>query len=444
MALATTTTRTPTVMRCPVCGGLECLCRPRFFAGQLLTEEDLNRLERYIVEKNKLHNRYLHGWGVVCGLEVSCHPCQGYVSVKSGYALSPCGDDMVVCQDEAVNVCELIKKCREDAQRRWDCDPEWPRPAPDCGDQDEPWILYLCYTEQPSRGVTALRGASGASCCSRCSCGGSSSCGCGCHAKTNGMRKNRCHTKQAKTPAQCEPTLTCEGYTFQIQKARPLPPRADARPPGALVSNISECLKELASIQEAVNDLINTGANGVNNIKAALLEYLEHQPVHNCALEQEIRPFTLTVEGGIGGAQVFFRALLRELLRECICSALLPPCPEPVEDDCVPIATITVNCKDGCRVVRVCNWEQRRIVVTFPTIEYWFEVLLRQSGLTELLTRFCCAPLQREGAAFVGETDLVESLLTDAAQNQEQVVTKSIYQKLGEMLKGLLAKFTGQ
>src|SRR6266496_6842089 len=60
---------------CPACGGLECLCRPRFFAGQLLSEEDLNRLDHYIVEKNKLHNRYLHGWGVVCGLDVVCNPC---------------------------------------------------------------------------------------------------------------------------------------------------------------------------------------------------------------------------------------------------------------------------------------------------------------------------------------------------------------------------------
>ncbi len=41
--------------RCPACGELKCLCRPRFFPGQLLTEEDLNRLDRYIVEKNKLH-----------------------------------------------------------------------------------------------------------------------------------------------------------------------------------------------------------------------------------------------------------------------------------------------------------------------------------------------------------------------------------------------------
>src|SRR6266496_2355065 len=98
MALATTTTRIPTVTRCPVCGGLECLCRPRFFAGQLLTEDDLNRLERYIIDKNRLHNRYLVGWGVVCGLEVLCNPCKGFVTLTAGYALSPCGDDIVVCR----------------------------------------------------------------------------------------------------------------------------------------------------------------------------------------------------------------------------------------------------------------------------------------------------------------------------------------------------------
>ncbi len=53
--LSTTTMQDcPPLPECPECGGLECLCRPRFFAGQLLTEQDLNRLESYIVEKNKL------------------------------------------------------------------------------------------------------------------------------------------------------------------------------------------------------------------------------------------------------------------------------------------------------------------------------------------------------------------------------------------------------
>jgi len=172
MPLASTTTRTPSITRCPVCGGLECLCRPRFFAGQLLTEDDLNRLDRYIIAKNRLHNRYLHGWGTVCGLEVACNPCTGFVTVKSGYALSPCGDDIVVCNDQSVNVCELIQYCR---QQQFDCDPLFPLPQPICGDEDQDWILYLCYDEKPSRGITPLQSGRGAACCSKCGCGGSSS-----------------------------------------------------------------------------------------------------------------------------------------------------------------------------------------------------------------------------------------------------------------------------
>ena len=143
---------------CPACGGLECLCRPRFFAGQLLTEEDLNRLDHYIVEKNKLHNRYLHGWGVVCGLEVFCHPCEGQVTVTSGYALSPCGDDIVLCANDSVNVCDLIQRCRE--RERLDCEPPRPAATAECQDVQEQWVLTVCFTEKPSRGVTALRGSS--------------------------------------------------------------------------------------------------------------------------------------------------------------------------------------------------------------------------------------------------------------------------------------------
>ena len=70
----------------------------RFFAGQLLTESELNTEQAYVIAKNRLHNRYLHGWGVVCGLEVVC-ACEGFVHVKSGYAIDPCGNDIIVCKD---------------------------------------------------------------------------------------------------------------------------------------------------------------------------------------------------------------------------------------------------------------------------------------------------------------------------------------------------------
>ena len=49
------------------CSGLQCLERPRFIPGQLLSDADLNDQVSYLLAKNRLHNRYLHGWGVVSG-----------------------------------------------------------------------------------------------------------------------------------------------------------------------------------------------------------------------------------------------------------------------------------------------------------------------------------------------------------------------------------------
>jgi len=162
---STTTMRDcPPLPECPECGGLECLCRPRFFAGQLLTDEDLKRLDRYITEKNKLHNRYLHGWGVVCGLDVVCSPCAGMVQVKSGYALSPCGEDIIVGRDEPVDIGALIRQCRQ-VQKQPDCEPPRSVTSADCANLTEDWVLALCYYETTSRRVTPLKGGSPASGC---------------------------------------------------------------------------------------------------------------------------------------------------------------------------------------------------------------------------------------------------------------------------------------
>jgi hypothetical protein len=69
--------------------------RPRFFAGQLLTEDDLEALSGYVTAKSRLHNRHLFGAGVVCGLQVTCDPCGGgTVRVAPGYALDCCGNDI--------------------------------------------------------------------------------------------------------------------------------------------------------------------------------------------------------------------------------------------------------------------------------------------------------------------------------------------------------------
>src|SRR6266536_1820097 len=102
------------------CGGAGCgMCqsqefvRPRFFAGQLLTEDDLQLLGDYVVAKNRLHNRFLFGEGVVCGLEVTCHPCgDGQVIVQPGYALDCCGNDLTLVCPQILDINAMVAELR--------------------------------------------------------------------------------------------------------------------------------------------------------------------------------------------------------------------------------------------------------------------------------------------------------------------------------------------
>lgn len=45
--------------------------RLNYFYGQMLGAADFRSEQAYFREKLKLHNRCLHGYGVVCGLEVT-------------------------------------------------------------------------------------------------------------------------------------------------------------------------------------------------------------------------------------------------------------------------------------------------------------------------------------------------------------------------------------
>ena len=48
--------------------------RVHYFPRQLLTVADMTTDQNYFLEKLRRHNRFLHGWGVVCGLEVIAAP----------------------------------------------------------------------------------------------------------------------------------------------------------------------------------------------------------------------------------------------------------------------------------------------------------------------------------------------------------------------------------
>jgi hypothetical protein len=73
---------------------LRYLKRNRFFSGKLLTAEDLELEQEYFREKLKRHNRYLHGFGVVFGLEIS--KSGSAVVISPGLAIDCQGNDIVV------------------------------------------------------------------------------------------------------------------------------------------------------------------------------------------------------------------------------------------------------------------------------------------------------------------------------------------------------------
>src|SRR5215813_8896206 len=73
--------------------------RVRYFSGQLITADDMRSKQEYFREKLRRHNRYLHGWGVVCGLDVTAAAggrTPWCVCIGAGYALGPFGDEIYV------------------------------------------------------------------------------------------------------------------------------------------------------------------------------------------------------------------------------------------------------------------------------------------------------------------------------------------------------------
>lgn len=55
-------------------------------------------------EWHRRHNRNLHGWGVVCGLQVHCDPDRKFVKVEPGHAIACSGDDQLLKAATRVDV----------------------------------------------------------------------------------------------------------------------------------------------------------------------------------------------------------------------------------------------------------------------------------------------------------------------------------------------------
>ncbi len=130
--------------------------RPRYFARQLVTPDDMTLEQDYFRARLRRHNRYLHGWGVVCGAEVVESTKPWKVIVKPGYVLGPYGDEIFIEHDQCIDV---RKRCvtpeTPDDEECIEANPV----AADVDDEDQ-W-LAIRYIEKKTRLVKVPLGGCG-------------------------------------------------------------------------------------------------------------------------------------------------------------------------------------------------------------------------------------------------------------------------------------------
>lgn len=396
----------PSCQPCPDCGGLECLCRPRFFAGQLLTEQDLNRLENYILAKNRLHNRYLVGHGVVCGLQVTCSPCANTINVSEGYAIDPCGNDIIVCSPDTVDICKLIKACT--ASNPVNCAPY--KDQTYCADTTQTWIVAIRYIETPSRGVTALTGSSQCGCgvsgAGSCSCGmaGKKPCGCGgvlsaascCGETIASVAPVETNLPRRGAPPACEPTVTCEAYRYEV-----FPAPAETKPTligGDLLERLKCCIQAIfpngITMPTSLENQVQW-SNFCCAVRQALIQYLINSGGTDCEAIAKLQaiacpaPDTQSFWTALQAALEVEVVIMFEILIGCFCSVALPPCLPP-GDPRVPLAAVTVRGSD-CTIISICDWTPlRKHVVTTKTLGYWLGWLPFAPMIREFMQLACC------------------------------------------------------
>jgi hypothetical protein len=427
---------------------LECLERPRFFAGQLLTEAELNSAQDYVRAKNRLHNRYLHGWGVVCGLEVVCNDCDGFVTIKKGYAIDPCGEDIVVCEEQSFDVIKAIRDlCNaRRRKRKGDCDPYQPAPPPSCQGIEEHWCITIAYEEKEARPITMLRQDKSSSC--TCGCGGGESCSCGCRDSQNGSRSNSgsscgCSsgTKTnggSSTAGACEPTRILEGYRLGIIEELPecatsktnddrsgLAKLAAALAPDSLPMRAFNCIRDAAQYitdRVSANDLLLLGqiaaATGPVTLPAGTSAQVVHDAI--CRVRQAVEDLYLEGchntrcqllhvfdqitcrppdEEEVADPNLYAAnmkpsvddlvALVVQYILDCICNAFIPPCSPDPRDDRLILACLTV--KDG-KIIDICNFGCRHYAGAFPSFFYWLSVIPIVPLIKMAVQQFCCGP----------------------------------------------------
>jgi hypothetical protein len=409
VAVGTQASRTTTCC-CPVCTGLQCLDRTRFFAGQLLSEADLNNEQSYWLAKSRLHNRYLNGWGVVCGMQVTCGECAGWVTVHSGYAIDPCGNDIIVCQDQNFNVLQAIQQCCAPATtQQANCSPLRYNPSPTCQDTQQEWCITIQYQEQASRLVTPLTSSTTQSSCA-CSCGSGGSGSSSSKSKTSsanlmtsGSCKSATQTTSSTTatvPAgACEATRIVEGFQLGIVPQAEVAAAIEAGNPNSLKSQFALCTTDFGLLlEQAPTFTNNTNAQSAyqstcNYLAQVRRELSGSANITLCAILDDLSAIKVPAGQDIGtytGIVAEITKLLAEAFLNCVCYTIIPPCPPQPCDNRIVLACVTVQ---NGEIVNICHYPGRKQLITLQTLGYWLGALgLDNLGtvLANLFSCFCC------------------------------------------------------
>lgn len=154
--------------------------RNRYYTGKYMTARDFQGEQDYFVSRNRMHNRLLHDWGIVCGLDVSPHPnpaCRDrFVVVSPGVAIDCYGREIVLKEKTVVEVWEPVQVSRERLERAEQAAQEVQAAESVAGTEGKgtvghkrqkhwitegPFLLLVDYGEEPIEWTPALYAESG-------------------------------------------------------------------------------------------------------------------------------------------------------------------------------------------------------------------------------------------------------------------------------------------
>ena len=133
--------------------------RNQYFEGKRLTADSFRVEQSYLVERRRLLNRAIHGWGVVYGYAIkpavaderSSQNTSGRIEVGAGLALDECGRELLLARAAAIGVDDVLLFDEKGARISRPPDGSFePRTPKKHQEQRTPacWLLSAHYAEQ--------------------------------------------------------------------------------------------------------------------------------------------------------------------------------------------------------------------------------------------------------------------------------------------------------